>query len=93
MNKIDQISIEELDLIYKIPHAGNLEFVSLILSVPISANHGWNFDELLEKMWEYLDLVRVYTKPRGIQPDFGDPVVLRKAHCTVEDFCDTIVPL
>lgn len=59
--------------------------------VPISANHGWNFDELLEKMWEYLDLVRVYTKPRGVQPDFDDPVVLRKSHCTVEDFCNTIV--
>jgi len=79
MNKIDQISIEELDLIYKVPHA-----------VPISANHGWNFDELLEKMWEYLDLVRVYTKPRGVQPDFDDPVVLRKSHCSVEDFCNTI---
>ncbi|QSL65437.1 hypothetical protein MERGE_002748 [Pneumocystis wakefieldiae] len=36
LNKIDQISIEELDLLYKIPHA-----------VPISAQHGWNFDELL----------------------------------------------
>lgn len=23
MNKIDQISIEELDLIYKVPHAGS----------------------------------------------------------------------
>jgi hypothetical protein len=42
-------------------------------------------------MWEYLDLVRIYTKPRGVQPDFDDPVVLRKAHSTVEDFCNTIV--
>ena len=65
--------------------------VNLICLVPISANHGWNFDELLEKMWEYLDLVRVYTKPRGVQPDFTDPVVLRKSHCSVEDFCNTIV--
>lgn len=37
LNKIDQISIEELDLIYQIPH-----------SVPISSHHGWNFDDLLE---------------------------------------------
>ena len=35
LNKIDQISVEELDLIYKIPHA-----------VPISAHHEWNFDGL-----------------------------------------------
>ena len=79
MNKIDQISIEELDLIYKVPHAGMPgDKTALTFTVPISANHGWNFDELLEKMWEYLDLVRVYTKPRGVQPDFDDPVVLRK---------------
>ena len=92
MNKIDQISIEELDLIYKVPHAGcPVMFSSLTLLVPISANHGWNFDELLDKMWEYLDLVRVYTKPRGVQPDFDDPVVLRRAHCSVEDFCNVIV--
>lgn len=45
---VDQISIEELDIIYKIPH-----------TVPISAHHKWNFDDLLEKMWEYLKLVRM----------------------------------
>ena len=48
LNKIDQISIEELDIIYRIPHC-----------VPISAHHKWNFDDLLEKMWEYLNLVRM----------------------------------
>jgi small GTP-binding protein len=36
LNKIDQISIEELDIIYRIPHC-----------VPISAHHKWNFDDLL----------------------------------------------
>ena len=41
--------VQELDIIYRIPHA-----------VPISAHHKWNFDDLLEKMWEYLDLVRMY---------------------------------
>lgn len=45
----DQISIEELDIIYKIPHC-----------VPISAHHKWNFDDLLEKMWQYLKLMRMY---------------------------------
>jgi Predicted GTPase len=46
---LDQISIEELDIIYKIPHC-----------VPVSAHHKWNFDDLLERMWEYLKLVRMY---------------------------------
>ena len=74
LNKIDSISIEELDLLYKIPH-----------SVPISSRMWLNVDELVERMWDELDLVRVYTKPRKCPPDYTSPVVLRRGHCTVED--------
>ena len=80
LNKIDSISIEELDLLYKIPN-----------SVPISSQHWWNVDdELVEKMWEMLDLVRVYTKPRKSPPDYSSPVVLRRGKSTIEDFCNAI---
>ncbi|CEI39346.1 unnamed protein product [Fusarium venenatum] len=79
LNKIDSISIEELDLLYRIPNA-----------VPISSEHGWNIDELMEAMWDKLSLVRVYTKPKGKQPDYSQPVVLRASRCTVEDFCNAI---
>lgn len=79
LNKIDQISIEELDVIYKIPHC-----------VPISAHHKWNFDDLLEKLWSYLKLVRIYTKPKGQLPDYSAPVVLTQGKSTVEDFCNKI---
>lgn len=48
LNKIDQISIEELEIIHKVPHC-----------VPISAHHKWNFDDLLERIWEYLALVHI----------------------------------
>lgn len=75
LNKIDSISIEELDLLYRIPNA-----------CPISSEHGWNVDELLELMWEKLQLRRIYTKPKGKSPDYNTPVVLRKNACTVEDF-------
>jgi ribosome-interacting GTPase 1 len=75
LNKIDAISIEELDLLYRIPNA-----------CPISSEHGWNIDELMEQMWEKLNLVRVYTKPKGKMPDYTAPVVLRSTACTVEDF-------
>jgi uncharacterized protein len=75
LNKIDAISIEELDLLYRIPHA-----------VPISSEHGWNIDELMEAMWDKLNLKRVYTKPKGKQPDYSAPVVLRSNRSTVEDF-------
>ena len=37
------------------------------------------------------DLVRVYTKPRGVQtPDYTAPVVLKRSKSTVEDFCNAI---
>jgi len=42
------LSTQELDIIYRIPHC-----------VPISAHHKWNFDDLLERMWAYLNLVRM----------------------------------
>lgn len=79
LNKIDSTSIEELDILYRIPNA-----------VPISSENSWNLDELLEVMWEKLNLVRVYTKPKGQQPDFDQPIVLRSNRCTVEDFCNAI---
>ncbi|KAG6837535.1 hypothetical protein H0H93_007716 [Arthromyces matolae] len=79
LNKIDAISIEELDLLYKIP-----------MSVPISSREWLNVDELVDKMWSTLDLVRVYTKPRGLSPDYSAPVVLRRGKCSVEDFCNSI---
>jgi len=79
LNKIDQISIEELDIIYRIPH-----------TVPLSAHHKWNFDDLLEKTWEYLKLVRIYTKPKGQLPDYQTPVILDQERLTVEDFCNKL---
>jgi small GTP-binding protein len=79
LNKIDQISIEELDLIYKIPHA-----------VPISAHHGWNFDDLLQKSWDYLNLIRIYTKPRAQLPDYTTPIVLRRDRSSLEELCNAI---
>ncbi|GAB7345049.1 hypothetical protein MBLNU457_3462t2 [Dothideomycetes sp. NU457] len=75
LNKIDAISIEELDLLYRIPNA-----------CPISSEHGWNVDELMEQAWDKLQLRRIYTKPKGKMPDYTAPVVLRANACAVEDF-------
>jgi len=79
LNKIDQISVEELDIVSEVPHC-----------VPISAHHKWNYDSLLEKMWDYLKLVRIYTKPKGQLPDYEAPVVLQNGRCSVSNFCDKI---
>ena len=54
-------------------------------------------DELLEKIWEKLDLIRIYTKPKvnffliqGQVPDYDAPVILSKKRNKVEDFCTKI---
>jgi small GTP-binding protein len=79
-NKIDQITLEELELLDRMPHY-----------CPISAHLEWNMDGLLEMIWEYLNLVRIYTKPKGQNPDYNEPVILRRtAGYTVEDFCNRI---
>ena len=53
-NKIDTISMEEVDEIARRPD-----------HVVISCNMNLNLDFLLEQIWQKLDLVRVFTKKRG----------------------------
>lgn len=53
LNKIYQISIEELDIIYKVPHYAF-----------ISAYHCWNFGDLLENIWYLQKLVRLSPSPK-----------------------------
>ncbi|KAI0239842.1 Developmentally-regulated GTP-binding protein 2 [Lamellibrachia satsuma] len=77
-NKIDQISIEEVDRIAHQPH-----------SVVVSCNMRLNLDYLLEQLWECLALVRVYTKKRGEHPDFEGGLILRRG-CNVEHVCHVI---
>mmetsp|Transcript_6929 Transcript_6929/g.12411 ORF Transcript_6929/g.12411 Transcript_6929/m.12411 type:complete len:371 (-) Transcript_6929:973-2085(-) len=82
VNKIDAISMEELDLYDRLPHY-----------VPICVKLDWNLDGLLEEMWDNLALVRIYTKPKGQIPDFNEPVVLRATSeraYTVEAFCNRL---
>uniref|UniRef100_A0A6N2LI08 OBG-type G domain-containing protein n=3 Tax=Salix TaxID=40685 RepID=A0A6N2LI08_SALVM len=79
VNKIDQITLEELEILDKLPHY-----------CPVSAHLEWNLDGLLDKVWEYLNLTRIYTKPKGMNPDYEDPVILSSKKRTVEDFCERI---
>lgn len=79
LNKIDQLTIPELDLLSQVPHY-----------VMVSAHHEWNLDELLEKIWEYCKMIRIYTKPKGQIPDYNSPVVLHSENPTVEDFCNRL---
>jgi len=79
MNKIDQITIEELDILAECPH-----------NVPISAHLEWNLDGLIESAWKAMNLYRIYTKPKGQIPDYEEPVIMPIHKCKVEDFCNRL---
>lgn len=65
-NKIDTISIEDLDRL-----TSESEY-----NCVLSAHMKMGVDILLEKIWECLGMVRVYTKKKGNYPDFDDPLIL-----------------
>jgi len=64
-NKIDTISIEDVD-----------ELTANSQNACISCQMKLGLDILLDKIWGQLGLVRVYTKRKGEEPDFDDPLIL-----------------
>lgn len=66
-NKIDTVSIEDVDELARQPNTTVLSSGMLL-----------GLDLLKERLWEMLDLVRVYTKKKGAPPDLHDPLILTK---------------
>lgn len=79
LNKCDSVCLEELKILCQMPH-----------SVPISSRHRFGLENLCSKIWEYCDMIRIYTKPKGQIPDLSQPVVLHARTPTVADFCRRI---
>jgi len=52
--------------------------------IAISAKQGTGLEELRLKLYQLLDIIRVYTKAPGKKPDFTDPIVLSRGS-TLED--------
>lgn len=80
-NKIDTLSIEEVDELARKPD-------SVVISIYMSLN----LDYLLQRMWDYMGLIRIYTKRRGQAPDLSQPIVLSSERhgLTVEAVCKGI---
>lgn len=76
LNKVDKISIEELEILCRLHN-----------SFPISSFYGWGIEELKDKLWEELNLIRIFPKPKG--QDIGDPIVLKR-DSNVINFCNSI---
>ncbi len=77
-NKIDAVSLEEVDRLAR-------EANSVVLSCELDLG----VEDLVEEIWNQLNLIRLYTKRKGVEPNFGDPLVVR-ANSTIESVCDSI---
>ncbi len=60
------------------------EYQERLPVVAISAKERTGLEELKHKIYETLDIIRVYTKAPGQKPDFNDPIILSRGS-TLED--------
>ncbi|KAF9023403.1 developmentally regulated GTP-binding protein [Hymenopellis radicata] len=77
-NKIDAISLEVADKLARTPQ-----------TIVISCEMDLNLDYLVERIWDHLNMVKIYTKKRGDHPDLADPICLRKG-ATIENVCNGV---
>lgn len=77
-NKVDQLTIEEVDRLARQPY-----------TVVVSCEMTLNLDYLIDRIWRSLELLRIYTKKRGVSPDFSRPLILRSG-TNVEHICHAL---
>lgn len=80
VNKIDLVDEDQLEKIDKYVEESIEEDV-----LYISAKEG-DLDTLKERIFERLDFIRVYLKPRGEEIDRDEPMIMRRG-ATVGDLC------
>jgi small GTP-binding protein len=57
--------------------------------LPVSADSGINVDLLKEKIYEKLDFIRIYMRPKGGETDYEEPLIIRR-DSTIEDVCNKL---
>lgn len=77
-NKIDSVSLEEVDRIAREPN-----------TVVMSVEQDLGVEDVVEEIWHNLNLIKVYTKRKGTEPNFSDPMVIR-SDSTLESICGAI---
>lgn len=79
VNKVDDEALEEDFLVLE-------ELVGDQWTlIPVSATTGRNFDGMKQAVYDRLEIIRVYAKPAGEEPDLSRPFVLKQGG-TVEEF-------
>jgi len=77
-NKLDLLNASENYLTLDNKYQGQLPVIA------VSAREGTGLEELKRKIYQLLDIIRVYTKVPGRKPDFTDPIILDRGS-TLED--------
>ena len=57
--------------------------------IEVSANSEINIELLKEKIFEKLEFIRIYMRPKGGETDFKEPLIAREGD-TVEDICNKL---
>lgn len=77
-NKVDAISLDHLDKLAREPN-------TCVMSCELDLG----IQDVVERCWKELNLMRLYTKRRGIDPDFSEALIVRQ-NSSIEDVCDQI---
>ncbi|KAK7190241.1 Ribosome-interacting GTPase 2 [Paraphaeosphaeria sporulosa] len=77
-NKVDAISLQHLRELAREPH-----------TVVMSCELDLGIQDVVERCWQTLQLMRIYTKRQGVDPDFSEALIVRTGS-TIEDVCDQI---
>uniref|UniRef100_A0A0A9YYH8 Developmentally-regulated GTP-binding protein 2 n=1 Tax=Lygus hesperus TaxID=30085 RepID=A0A0A9YYH8_LYGHE len=78
VNKIDCSTMAEIHRLACFPN-----------TVVISCTERLNFTFLLQMLWRLLNIIHIYTKPKGKKVDFNDPLILPRGS-TVQAVCNSI---
>ncbi|PIN82343.1 MAG: GTP-binding protein, partial [Nitrosopumilales archaeon CG11_big_fil_rev_8_21_14_0_20_33_24] len=57
--------------------------------IEVSANSDINIELLKEKIYDKLNFIRIYMRPKGGETDFKEPLIAREGD-TVEDICNKL---
>jgi ribosome-interacting GTPase 1 len=77
-NKIDSVSLDFLDNLAREPN-------TCVMSCELDLG----VQDVVERCWDELRLIRLYTKRKGVDPDFSEALIVRSGS-TIEDVCDGI---
>ncbi|CAG8212857.1 unnamed protein product [Penicillium salamii] len=77
-NKVDSIGLEFLDALAREPY-----------TAVMSCELDLGVQDVVERIWKELRLMRLYTKRKGEEPNFDEALIVRR-DSSIEDVCDQI---